>query len=207
MKTPFAIVVLMLTLASGWRFAAAQTTFLPAPESRIRIEGTSTLDAFTCETAEVVGEGEIGRTDKVAAMPVAELKASVHSFDCGKARMNRDMRAALKADEFPEIAFEVSDVRILEPSGNGITLRVAGRLTIAGAERDVELDVEGSRLADGRVRAYGEVGLRMTDFGIQPPTALFGLVRAHDPIKVSFDLYGVPEPSPSMAGNGGATAN
>ena len=39
-----------------------------------------------------------------------------------------------------------------------------------------------------RFRLRGGLPLRMTDFGIQPPVALFGLIRARDELWVSVDL-------------------
>ncbi|MGH9361260.1 MAG: hypothetical protein ACRD2T_05030, partial [Thermoanaerobaculia bacterium] len=46
----------------------------------------------------------------------------------------------------------------------------------------------GERLGLGRYRITGALELKMTDFGIQPPTALMGLIRAGDGLRVRFDL-------------------
>lgn len=209
MRSPLAFLAILLALSSWSPPAAAQETYLTAPESRIRIEGTSTLDSFLCETDEIVGAAELDEAvdQEQAGEPSAQLKADVDSFDCGKTRMNRDMQAALKAQEHPSIEFRLSDVQVLEINGADYMLRVSGRLIIAGTERDVALDVRGSTLENGRVRAHGAVDLLMTDFGIDPPSALFGLVRAHDQIKVTFDVYGTPDDFSVTARNGKPARN
>jgi len=42
---------------------------------------------------------------------------------------------------------------------------------------------------DGTLRAQGALPILMTDFGITPPTALFGVVRTEDRLVVKFDLF------------------
>lgn len=173
--------------------ASAQTRFELQPESRFWIDGTSTVSAFTCEAAEVAGSGlvEPGRLSARVAVPV-------EAFDCGIGRMNRDFREALRAEEHPEIRFELRSAEVLEAPaepGGWARLEARGTLTLAGAERAVLLRAEGRQLPDGRVRLRGRHVLRMTHFGLTPPTALLGLVRAHDVITVRFDLVAEPHAS------------
>jgi hypothetical protein len=59
---------------------------------------------------------------------------------------------------------------------------------LAGSSREVEVLVIAERLTRDRFRIRAELPLRMTDFGIQPPTALFGMVKAKDELLVRFDL-------------------
>ena len=109
--------------------------------------------------------------------------------------MNRDMQDALRADLYPNIEFWLERVEVSDAGagGNGYDLRATGWLNLAGAERSVTFEVRGSALPGGILRAQGALSLLMTDFGVTPPTALLGLVRAHDRITVAFDLYGVRE--------------
>jgi polyisoprenoid-binding protein YceI len=43
-------------------------------------------------------------------------------------------------------------------------------------------------LPNGTVNATGMVPIKMTDFGIKPPTAMFGTLRTGDEVKVNFAL-------------------
>jgi hypothetical protein len=61
-------------------------------------------------------------------------------------------------------------------------------LTIAGTERLVSLTVQGQQRANGAYQATGSLPLLMSDFGIDPPTAMLGLIKAHDEITVRFKL-------------------
>jgi hypothetical protein len=63
-----------------------------------------------------------------------------------------------------------------------------GELTLAGEQREIEMVVVAERLADGRFTLVGSRELKMTDFNITPPSALFGLIKAKDTVEVVFDL-------------------
>lgn len=160
-----------------------------ALDSRFWIDGTATTGPWTCEADDVSGHGVLGG-DALRA----EVSVPVRAFDCGSGPMNRDLRHALRSEAHPTIVFTLDSAETLgaEPRpGVWVRIRATGRLRLAGAERRVTLDAEGRRLSDGRVALRGRHGLRMTDFGVDPPTHALGLVRAHDAIVVRFDLTAV----------------
>ena len=155
--------------------------------SRVRLDGTSTLGRYTCAAGDVAGAGDVPR----AGPATAELTVGVASFDCGQARMNRDFRRSLRAEAAPEIRFTLGLAETLAPearTGAWVRVRAAGRLSLAGVERPVTVVAEGRRLGAGRVQLRGQHSLRMTDFGVRPPSGMLGLVRAHDRVVVVFDL-------------------
>jgi polyisoprenoid-binding protein YceI len=65
---------------------------------------------------------------------------------------------------------------------------VKGTLTVAGNTRDIQFVTNAYYLEPTRVRAIGKTTIRMTDFDVEPPTALMGLVKADHELTVSFDL-------------------
>lgn len=184
-----------LLLLWGAQPAAAQhQVVLQSEESELLIEGTSTVNSFTCEAEEVEGRA---RLDTSGQQPrrgeaKAEVAVPVRRFDCGKRRMNQDLYDALKASAHPVIRFELDTAHVVEQEPRTYQLHTSGRLTIAGTERPVTLEVDAQHLPDGRYRAQGSQPLSMRDYGIDPPSALLGLVKAHDRIVVRFDLIARP---------------
>lgn len=181
------ITLIGLFLLGGGRVADAQTLYELAPESRLWIDGSSTVNRFTCEADQADGQGLLGReVDQVEAL----VRIPVEDFDCGNRRMNKDLYKAMRAQDHPHIVFDLNAVHMVADASmdDEPTLRVVGELALAGTERVVEVEVEGEELEDGRLRATGSIALEMTDFGINPPSGLLGLVKAHDRILVRFDL-------------------
>jgi hypothetical protein len=103
--------------------------------------------------------------------------------------MERDLYRTARADNHPEMTFRLYTLEFLSPpSGNAFTVRTVGALGLAGREQVVRVDARVERLPGGLLRLRGRKALRMTDFGIEPPSAMFGLIRAHDDLAVRFDL-------------------
>ena len=182
-------IVAVLVTASG-AGAVPQGQVVLESESKLWIEGTATVNTFTCSAQTVNGQAEINGADSSqSARAEARLVVPVRQFDCGKRRMNRDLHNAMASSDHPFIRFELQDARLLEKrDGETFLLEATGSLEIAGTSRTIKLTVHASELPDGRFQAEGHQELTMSEFGIEPPTAMRGLIRAHDTIEVHFNL-------------------
>jgi polyisoprenoid-binding protein YceI len=171
----------------------AQAQYTVWPDSQFWIDGTSTVNEFTCAASEVAGHGIVDEEEGAPAEQTnlhAEVVIPVRAFDCGVRQMNRDFYEALKGQAFPAVRFTLNRAEVLPapPYAEWTPVKAWGTLTLAGEQRPVTVTAQGRRLGNGRYRIQGQHALRMTDFDIEPPTGLLGLVRAHDDIVVRFDL-------------------
>ena len=196
--------LLVLLLCSAGRAALAQVRYELLEGSRLWIEGRSNVNRFSCGATLYDLEAEVQPGDTNEPVTREDVTVTVaiamHGFECGNHRMERDLAQALSADRFPEIRFAFIAARHLpveKDSDGARRLQVWGDLTVAGVRRGVDFVVIGSHEAQGKVRARGSITIRMTDYGIDPPRRLLGLVRVRDRLTVQFDL--VLEPSRQTA--------
>jgi polyisoprenoid-binding protein YceI len=177
--------------------ASAQTTKVAvSPESRLWVEGTSTLHDWTCRTqsldATIEFEGKAA--EQLGAAPPAALrrvqvKVPVKSLKCGHGGMDNNLYKALNADATPEISYIMASFEPAAAENDAsFGLKTVGTLTIVGTERRIAMDVTATRLSDGSMKAVGVVPIKMTDFGIKPPAAMFGRIKTGDDVKVKFEL-------------------
>src|SRR5215210_2724 len=169
------ITIVLLALAA---FAAGADQFLGAQGSVVTVQGTSTLHEWKMEGAKISGTID-APAKAVVTIPVVSLK-SEHT------KMDKLMAEALKAKEHPEIRYEMTSATPSQPAGDTFVLKTKGKLTIAGVTRDVAFDVQGSRNPDGKYTLVGQAPIRMTQYGIKPPTAMMGTIRTGDDVKVTF---------------------
>ena len=168
-----------------------EMVYQPAPESFIWIEGSSNVNAFTCKSDRVRGQARVSTNIAGAQATSVEVIIPVKGLDCGQRQMNRDMYRTLKADDFPEIQFELIQAYIVGDApveGNSYLIRVEGELTVAGETRHVAFEALGEMGATNKYKIRGKKDILMTDFGLEPPTALLGLVKARDELVVHFEL-------------------
>ena len=191
MRALVTIVALLMVLpVFGQENVPVRATLLEG--SAIEIDGTSTVNSFTCKSDALDGWGRLaGYGD--AVQTEVRLIVPVRSFDCGKRRMNQDMFQAMQGAQHPAIEFELVQVTNLGATATGQRLRVEGILRLAGVRRPISFVAEGHQTSAGRMHVRGELPLLMSDFGIDPPSALMGLVQAHDRIEIRFNLMAAIE--------------
>ena len=166
--------------------------------SQLQIEGTSTVNSFTCLAGQIVGEGVVKNLIQGAdsASNKIVITVPIAKLDCQNRRMNGDLRESLKSEAFPRIVFELTAVDVLDlaSSAKGTRLIVAtGNLSLAGVTRSISVRVEGFFDENNTLHGLGAVSMLMTDFGVKPPTALLGLVKARNEITIRFHLIAVSD--------------
>lgn len=192
--------VFLVLLLLGLNGATAQTQVEVREGSRIWLEGKSNMSHFSCVSTDVRGLGTLNNSEATSSGTATSgsyssaegtASVSIESFDCGRRRMNQDLYDVLNMTDFPTIRFELEDASLSsspEGSRNEYHVHTHGRLTIAGTEQSVDMMFTGQHLSDGRYRVTGTNPLLMSDFGVDPPTALFGLIKTQDRILVRVDL-------------------
>ena len=177
-----------ITSASG---AVMPLRLAVRSDSRLWLEGSSNVRDWRCETTSLDASIDI---DEAGASPVprvrhVQVRVPAHTLTCGRSQMDNIMYKALHVDDAPECRQIVGHFEVV-PDGDDTnrSLVMQGTLRIAGRERVVRVPVAVQEQRDGSVRAQGALPILMTDYGITPPTALFGVLRTENRIVVKFDL-------------------
>ena len=202
--------ILLLALLAAVPLRSDDTTRLgPGAASRLVLEGSSNVAAWRCRGTTVdarmevaapladinhaidrIEDGDVARW-KGFPRPTFQMRVPVHTLHCGNGRMERDMYRALRADAHPAIEFrfhELVGAVTHDIDGGRYHAKIAGALSLAGETRRIAIDVVAQRVDRGRFRLKATLPLRMTDFRVTPPTALFGAIKARDELVVKFDL-------------------
>lgn len=190
--TGAAILALVASMAGAQDVAKVPVS----PESKLWIDGTSNLHDWSCKATQMDATVELDASAAArvaAAAPKAlkrvEVKVPVRSLKCNHGGMDGNVYKALKADDAPEISYIMATFDATPAEGaDTFVVHAVGTLNIAGKENKVTMDVTATRLPDGTVKATGVLPVKMTDYGIKPPTAIFGRLKTGDEVKVSFEL-------------------
>ena len=164
------------------------------PESRLWVSGTSTVRAFQCQAGAFDAKIESTGADAVAAVLAGEKAVSTievtvpaEKLDCRNGTMNEHMRKALKAKEFPTVVFRASSYDLARTSDSvGVTLN--GTLTLGGVEKPITVNAQAKPGADGTLIVSGTREVRMTEFGLKPPTLMLGTMKVDEKITVRFEV-------------------
>lgn len=186
-----AIIALPLLIPSlGW--STSPEVLSLQPESKLWVEGGSSLKSWSCKAGIVTAEID-GGPNAVAKVVAAEkgvrsVKVTVPAdkMDCGNGTMNDHMKKALKVSEIPTIEFKLSSYDIAN-SPEGVAGTLNGTLTLGGVTKPVAIPAT-AKSESGALRVGGSYELDMTQYDIKPPKLMFGRIKVRDVVTVKFDL-------------------
>jgi len=174
-------------------------------ESSMTISGTSTIHDWESQVKQINSELQIA-PNLFAQQKGADIDEGlntsvsipVESIESGKSGMNDKMYGALEKDDYPNIEYELMSSELLSSNSNGqngaamFELKTIGELTIKGVTKEIEMTVEGEKSEDGSLHFKGDKELNMKNFEVDPPSAMFGTIKAGKMITVSYDLTYTP---------------
>ncbi len=167
----------------------AQTSY-KITASTFTIAGTSSLHDWESNATEVNATGQMQMENATlkaidnltVTIPVERIKSTKGSI------MDNKTHKALESKSHPNITFKLTKINTLEKNGNAYTIKATGNLTIAGKAKAISLNVKGKMTGSDELQFDGSKALKMSDFGIDPPTALMGTLKTGDDITVRFSV-------------------
>jgi polyisoprenoid-binding protein YceI len=155
------------------------------------VTGTSTLHDWSAKSNTINGTLQISGSwtgpgpdlkSIQITIPVNTLKSSEGSG------MDDTMYGALKEKANPSITYGLKSANLKsKPSKDDPTFHyeATGRLNVAGSERDENLTLDVQPSGEDKLTIHAQAQMKMTDFGIKPPTAMLGMIRSGDEVTVT----------------------
>lgn len=180
-------VKLFLLFAFVFVFAGrAQAQGQQIADSKMWIEGTSSVHDFTCNVKSV--SGTIGVNGDVGSVESATILVPVSQIDCDNGTMNKKVREALNASSNPGISFTLGSATPNGTKDGWQSMTVSGELEMNGTKRPIKMTVEGQRSGNGTIVYRGHAPVNMKDHGVKPPTAMLGALKTGEEVQVHFEV-------------------
>ena len=196
------MLLILFTFFSSWftkenppAVVAVTKKVVISQESKMFLEGCTNVNLYNCDCQDKFAELSmtIENDGNHAVFHNANLKLRTENFNCHNVLYNSNIKKILKADEFPYIT-----VALLETWQNAELLQrndqswfnVLSKIsvTIQETSKVETVNAKAQYLGANKFRIKGEQTLYMTDFGIEVPSFICGLVKVKDEIVFNFDL-------------------
>ena len=193
---------LLLTLFLGAGITLAQSNggnrySILADSSSFTVNGNSTLHHWSAKAGPVNGyfvlPDAIWSNGSGANVSFSEgqLDVKSKSIDSGEGGMDKKIYGAMKVKKYPDITYSLENAKVTsERDSSGVSLlqlQTTGKLTIHGVTNEVSIPVKAA-VSGNKIVFSGAKDMKMSDFKVSPPTALFGTIKADDAITVLFHL-------------------
>ena len=190
MKTIKTLMAGIILLASLPTLAQDQKPFQLAENAySIQIEGTSNVHDWTMEAEQISGTALAQWSqNSLAGFKAVKITVPAQKIESGKRIMNKKTYDALQAEKHPKITFELISVKNLKTSAREFSGTATGTLKMAGESSIVSIPFKGKILDDNTFQVNGNFSLKMTEFGIDPPTAMLGTLKTGDQITLNYQM-------------------
>jgi hypothetical protein len=193
---PFAAAVL---LAAALTVSADPVRYQAVPGgSKLKLDGTSTVHDWTVNGLIIGGYIEFASdqpldpskdNSEIKVTPKVQVTVPVRSLQSGKSLMNDIMWDNLKVKDNPSIKYNMTEWKPRDRKpGEPLQFDTKGDLTVAGVTKPIDMVVTLTPEGD-KLKATGSKELKMTDFGMKPPSPSIGLglIKTADEVKITFE--------------------
>lgn len=166
---------------------SAQSYSLNSGASNLKVEGTSNIHDWELTAKELQGtmkaEMEDGQLVKIDQLDFAVVAESLKS---GKGGMDKNTYKALNTDDHKKITYKLEKVNNIDCTSNSsCKVTTSGYLTIAGTKKLVDLTFD-AKVNGNQITLSGNKKIKMTEFKVDPPTAMFGTITTGDEVNIKF---------------------
>lgn len=155
-------------------------------KTELTIYGTSSIHDWEIEASKCTGTAAVEfNQQQFVTINKLDFKVEVAALESGKSAMDDNTVKALKGDKFPYITYELVEIKPHTDGSSNTVFDTKGKLTIAGTTNLVNMKTTIQQINSG-LQISGELNIKMTDFQVDPPTAIFGTITTGDDIKINF---------------------
>lgn len=182
--TPLLFICLCLSFFSMSIMVTAQVKYQVGPKPELKVTGTSTLHDWEMVSTQAKGEAILvlqdGRLQEIQKLSV---QMPAESLKSGKSAMDRNTYDALETKKHKQIQFVLTNIT---PAGSN-TWNAKGNFTIAGVTQPASFEVKSSS-SGSNYNFQGRHAFKLTDYKMDPPTALLGTVKTGNDVVIHFNI-------------------
>lgn len=185
---------LLLLLAIIISIATQAQTVYEVKSHNLSIEGTSNIHDWTADVQNVKGSFNL-KVENKKIVGIENLKVNIDAQSLKGSKgsiMDSKINDALSSKKHPEITFDLQKVNSITENAGSFTVNTTGILKISGVSKTVNLSASGKVNSNGEVEFAGRTKLKMSEFSVKPPTAMFGALTTGDEITLNYNVVVKP---------------
>lgn len=198
MKLLITILVSLLLLhpnAEGKKEKPASVSVLRwivEPQSTLSIAGKSNINNFRCGIKTFLRADTLTYFNPETGPKQGDLRGNitidVKQFDCSNIFITKDLRRTLKSEKHPLLTIRFISLDKMLPGNTAKPIKGDVEIEMAGLVRQYSVDYTIQQQASGQLFLEGRQVILFSDFKLQAPSRLAGLVKIEEDILVNFRL-------------------
>ncbi len=164
--------------------------------STLSIEGYTNVNKFSCSVNEYTEPDTITCFNPLSpndpqGIPLkGALRILIDEFDCHNRIMTGEFKKTLKYKQYPQLKVCFVNLEKMPFAANTSgTIKGKVDIELAGVARRFEIDYTACKTEASGLQLIGTHAFRFSDFQMQPPRKMGGIIRVNDALNVQFILY------------------
>jgi len=172
---------------------------------KVKIDGTSTVHDWTMQSKLVPGYLEFEQGFQLdPALKPGSVKAQgvvtmpVRQFHGNWEGMDKVMYETMKTPPNTNIVYRLTELvltKVPTTADGAYEFQTKGELAIAGVTNVISMPVRMERMEGNKIKTTGTTDLKMTAFGMKPPSPTFLPIKTGDDVKITFEWVVAPPAS------------
>ena len=185
----FACILFLLIASSFKEPGAASIKWVISSGCSLKVDGSTNVNKFTCAISSYNRPDTIlvTQTNRPVVQLTGTMMLDVNKFDCFNSIMTADLRKTLKARQYPHLIIRFVSINTYPVAANSITKGIVV-IELAGVSRSYEVNYKVIAASRNYVNLVGFQKLMFSDFHIDPPRKLGGMIKTNNELGVVFDL-------------------
>lgn len=183
---------LLLFVAS---FAIPQTVAAQAYHVQsytMKVSGTSNLHDWDMKVLNATCNANFTLKAN-SPLTIASLNALTFSVPVKGLKSEHDLMdsrtySTLNADKAPNITFKMTAADVTAQGNNQFVIKANGNLTFNGKTKPIVLTTKGVLNADKSITVTGQQKIKMSEWGVKPPSFMLGALKVGDMVTVDFNM-------------------
>jgi len=182
--------LVLLLILMQWSIAthAQEYRIFIDPQSKVKVYGSTNVNHFTFDYTENISIDKpvkVKMQDGILRINGGYIDLKVQAFDSGNPIMNKDFRKMMNDEENPFIQVELTSV---QPTWEDGDVWKEGKVDIVIEMNSIKKKYTIQCKIDkpGSLLIYGREKIKLTDFELEPPVRMMGMVKVNE--YVDFDL-------------------
>jgi hypothetical protein len=157
----------------------------------VTLNGTSNLHDWEMKASNGKSDATVvlDKTGKITSITKLNFTMGVKGLKSEHTGMDNNTYKALKEATNPNITFVLTSATVTMKTVNNYELNCRGNLSIAG--KTISTDIKAACVynpADKSFTISGVKKMKMTDYDVTPPKALFGTIKTGNDISIGYTL-------------------
>jgi len=182
--------ILLLLLSPLATLAQTAYKLSSGKNNVVKVLGTSNVHDWTMTAGNIESTGVFKFNSRDEMVDLSTLKFTIvaKSLTSGKSSMDGRTYKTIRESEFPKITYQLTTASVTMVQANKYAIQTTGTLTIAGKTQTIAMKIMALVNADRSISCHGNERLKLTDYGISPPSFMLGAMKVGNDLTIEFDL-------------------